>query len=136
MGSQIRSELQRLGIAKVDLAFRAVKMKSCAPRTDACWPAALDRQVHAGVSVQLRAGESGTAARDRGGSGAQSPARNASHGETAGIELEKIKPGMNKEDLDRVRQEISQAGFTSHSWPINQKPLRLQPVRLWRRARN
>jgi len=26
---------------------------------------------------------------------------------SAGIEIEKIKPGMNKEDLDRVRQEIS-----------------------------
>jgi hypothetical protein len=29
------------------------------------------------------------------------------HGGSAGIEIDKIKPGMNKEDLDRVRQEIS-----------------------------
>ena len=46
-------------------------------------------------------------ARIAGGSGAQSPARNATHGGSAGIEIDKIKPGMNKEDLDRVRQEIS-----------------------------
>jgi len=49
----------------------------------------------------------GLPARIAGGSGAQSPARNATHGGSAGIEIDKIKPGMNKEDLDRVRQEIS-----------------------------
>jgi hypothetical protein len=45
-------------------------------------------------------------ARIAGGSGAQTPSRNNMQG-GSGIEIDKIKPGMSKEDLERVRQDIS-----------------------------
>ena len=46
-------------------------------------------------------------ARIAGGSGAQHPARNLQQGISGGFELDKIKPGMSKEEHDRVRQEIA-----------------------------
>jgi hypothetical protein len=45
-------------------------------------------------------------ARITGGSGAHSSLRGPSENMPS-IEIEKIKPGMNKEDLERVRKEIS-----------------------------
>lgn len=105
--SQIRSELQRLGVAKVDLAFRAVK-----------------DDIVRGENGQLQAkGSEGKAigeylanfvqenpellpARISGGSGAQSSMRHAAEA-VPSIEIDKIKPGMSKEELERVRKEIS-----------------------------
>lgn len=107
-GSQIRSELQRLGIAKVDLAFRAVKDEIVRAEDGRLLARGTDgKSMQEYLSSFVQENPELLPARIAGGSGAQSPARNASHGGAAGIELEKIKPGMNKEDLDRVRQEIS-----------------------------
>jgi hypothetical protein len=107
-GSQIRSELQRLGIAKVDLAFRAVKDEIVRAEDGRLLARGTDgKSMQEYLSSFVQENPELLPARIAGGSGAQSPARNVSHGEVAGIELEKIKPGMNKEDLDRVRQEIS-----------------------------
>jgi hypothetical protein len=46
-------------------------------------------------------------ARIAGGSGVQTGSRKAVQGGSTGIEIEKIKPGMNQEDLERVRHEIA-----------------------------
>jgi hypothetical protein len=46
-------------------------------------------------------------ARIAGGSGAKAPTHNASPEASSGIALESIKPGMKKEELDQVRQEIA-----------------------------
>ena len=46
-------------------------------------------------------------ARIAGGSGVQTPAKGAAQDGPGAVEIEKIRPGMNKDDLDRVRREIS-----------------------------
>lgn len=106
--SQIRSELQRLGIAKVDLAFRAVKddiTRSEDGRLLSKGPEAKTLQDYLSNFVQQN--PELLPARISGGSGAKTPVRNASHEATSGIVLESIKPGMKKEDLEAVRAEIS-----------------------------
>ncbi len=113
-GAQIRAELHRLGVAKVDLAFRAVK-----------------DEIHRSEDGRLIArGDHGeVAARDYltqfvsdnpellparmvGGSGAGggSKSQNAGGG---GIDLDRIKPGMSEEDLERVRREIARVASQS-----------------------
>jgi hypothetical protein len=105
--AQIRTELQRLGVAKLELAFRAVKdefVRTEDGRLQTKGPEPKSLQEHLAGFVQEN--PELLPARIAGGSGAQSPARSASQG-SSGIELDKIKPGMSKEDLERVRQEIS-----------------------------
>jgi hypothetical protein len=107
--SQIRSELQRLGISKVDLAFRAVKdeiVRSEDGRLQARGPEAKSLQEYLNAFVQEN--PELLPARIAGGSGAHSPVKSSSQGgQGGGIELDKIKPGMSKEDHERVRQEIA-----------------------------
>lgn len=105
--ASIRAELQRLGVAKVDLAYRAVKD---------------DIQRTEDGRLVAKTGEGNLAARDylvqfvqenpellpariKGGSGIGSEPK-APLG-PSGIDLDKIRPGMSAEDLDRIRQEIS-----------------------------
>jgi hypothetical protein len=106
--SQIRSELQRLGIAKVDLAFRAVKddiTRSEDGRLLSKGPEPKTLQDYLSNFVQQN--PELLPARISGGSGAKTPVRSGSHEATSGIVLESIKPGMKKEDLEAVRAEIS-----------------------------
>lgn len=114
-GASIRSELQRLGVAKVDLAFKAVK--------DDIVRAEDGRLVGRGVQ-----GEMGVRdylmqfvnenpellpARIAGGSGASSTHKPAPVSTGGGFDLDKIKAGMSAEDLERVRQEISRVASQS-----------------------
>jgi hypothetical protein len=106
--SQIRSELQRLGVAKLDLAFRAVK--DDITRTE---DGQLRTKGPEGKSLQeylvgfVQDNPELLPARIAGGSGMQTPSKNTAHDTAGSLEIDKIKPGMNKEDLDRVRREIS-----------------------------
>jgi hypothetical protein len=106
--STIRAELQRLGVAKVDLAFKAVK--DDVQRTED------GRLVGTGENGALSLRDYLThfvnenpeflPARNLGGSGVLSGPRStlaASHS----VDLDKIKPGMSPEELERVRQEIA-----------------------------
>lgn len=112
--SQIRAELQRLGVSKVDLAFRVVKDE-------------VVRQADGSLAARTPQGEMGLReflsgfvqenpeflpARISGGSGMQTQPRNQG-GQTAGIELDRIKPGMSAEDLARVREQISHIALQS-----------------------
>ena len=105
--SQIRSELQRLGVAKLDLAFRAVKDDIC--RTE---DGRLQAKGADGKSLQeylagfVQENPELLPARITGGSGAQAPTRNSAPA-ASGITIDEIRPGMSKEELDRVRKEIS-----------------------------
>ncbi len=105
--SSIRAELQRLGVAKVDLAYRAVK-----------------DDVHRREDGQLiaRSGSGEVPVRDylkqfvqenpellpariTGGSGMGSGPKAVSN--TGALDLDKIRPGMNPEELEKIRQEVS-----------------------------
>lgn len=104
--SQIRSELQRLGVAKVDLAYKAVRddiIRAEDGQLQSKGPERRPMQEYLAGFVQQN--PEFLPARIAGGSGAHSGIRNA---DTApAIELDKIRPDMSKEDLDRVRKEIS-----------------------------
>ncbi len=105
--SQIRSELQRLGVLKVDLAFKAVKdeiIRAEDGRLQGRGPEAKPLSDYLAGFVQEN--PELLPARIAGGSGAAAPVRNT-QADGPGIEIDKIKPGMNKEDLERVRQHIS-----------------------------
>lgn len=103
----IRSELQRLGVAKLDLAFKAVKD---------------DIHRESDGSLQARSGEGPMPvqeflrkfvdenpellpARNLGGSGTTNAGRGSQT--SPGIDLDSIRPGMNKEEMARVRREIA-----------------------------
>lgn len=112
--SLIRAELQRLGVSKIDLAFKAVKDDLY--RTD---DGRLMARSDAGEELAARDylthfvsdNPELLPARITGGSGATGAGRTPASG--GGIDLDKIRPGMSPEELERVRQEISRvAGLT------------------------
>jgi hypothetical protein len=107
--SQIRTELQRLGVAKIDLAFKAVKDDIV--RTEDGRLIASDGQEHRAVQDYLRKfveeNPELLPARIAGGSGASTTTRNTVSAGSSGIDIDKIKPGMSKDELERVRQEVA-----------------------------
>ena len=102
--SAIRAELQRMGVAKIDLAYRAVK--------DDIYRGE-DGRLLAQGGAELRdylaqfVGENPELlpARVSGGSGASAGQR--SGGESRGVEIDRIRPGMSAEEMDRARQEVA-----------------------------
>ena len=103
----IKSELQQLGVSKVELAFRAV-------RDDV--RRAEDGKLYAQAeegSVPLRdflgqwvaANPEFKPARIAGGTGS-SPSRSGAAGASS-FELDRIRPGMSAEEMERARQEIN-----------------------------
>lgn len=94
-GASIRAELQKLGVAKIDLAFRAVK--------DDLQKSGAD-EMREYLSKFVAENPELMPARIAGGSGASAGQRSGSGG---GIDMDKIRPGMSAEDMERVRQEIA-----------------------------
>jgi hypothetical protein len=102
--SAIRAELQRMGVAKIDLAYRAVK--------DDIYRSE-DGRLMAQGGAEMRdylaqfVGENPELlpARVSGGSGASAGQRSGA--ESRGVEIDKIRPGMSAEELDRARQEVA-----------------------------
>lgn len=104
----IRAELQKLGVTKVDLAYKAVQ----------------DGVVRTADGRLIAQGESGEQpladflanfvqenpeflpARIAGGTGITGTQRAVTQANGGSIDLDKIGPSMSKEELDRVRQEI------------------------------
>jgi hypothetical protein len=111
--SSIRSELQRLGVTKVDLAFKAVRDDiqrgpdgRLVARTDGG-----EVGVREYLNSFLNDNPELLPGRIQGGSGAGSGHKAPI---TAGtIDIDKIRPGMSAEELDKVRQEI--ARIAGHS---------------------
>lgn len=105
--SSIRAELQRLGVAKVDLAYRAVK-DDIQRREDG---QLIARSGPGEVSVRdylaqfVQENPELLPARMTGGSGMGSGPKAASN--SGALDLDKIRPGMSPEELDKVRQEVS-----------------------------
>lgn len=103
----IRSELQRLGVAKVELAHKVVQGDVF--RTEDGRLAARTEHGEVGLKDYLSAFVSDNPeflpARISGGSGMAATQKGSVP--TAGsIDLDRIKPGMTREEMDRVRQEI------------------------------
>jgi hypothetical protein len=102
--SSIRAELQRMGVAKIDLAYRAVK--------DDIYRSE-DGRLLAQGGAELRdylaqfVGENPELlpARVSGGSGASAGQRSGA--ESRGVEIDRIRPGMSAEEMDRARQEVA-----------------------------
>ncbi|MGI8960622.1 MAG: hypothetical protein ACR2IV_12815 [Bryobacteraceae bacterium] len=106
--SQIRNELQRLGVAKVDLAFRAVKEDIVRGEDGRLQGKGLkDKSLQEYLTEFVHENPELLPARIAGGSGIQPARRNTVTGSLSAVDIESIRPGMNKEDLDRVRQEIA-----------------------------
>jgi len=105
--SAIRAELQRLGVAKVDLAFRAVREDIV--RTDDGRLIARGDSGEVAVKDYLadfvNANPEFLPARISGGSGV-TPGQKAPAAWPVSVDLDRIKPGMSREEMERVRQEI------------------------------
>lgn len=105
--SAIRTELQKLGVSKVDLAFRAVQ--------DGIYRSEDGRLVAKNENGEVTAKEylSGFVhenpeflpARITGGSGVTANQKAPAQSATS-VDIDKISPSMDKAELDRVRQEI------------------------------
>ncbi len=107
--SQIRSELQRLGVSKVDLAFKIVK-DEIVRSAEGALVAKTGDGVREFLTTFVQENPEFLPARIAGGSGSVSPQKNAA---AHGIELERIHPGMSREELQRVREHISQVALQS-----------------------
>jgi hypothetical protein len=105
--SSIRAELQRLGVAKVDLAYRAVR--DDVHRSDDGQLIARNGPGEVSLREYLKQfvqeNPELLPARITGGSGMGSGPKTASN--TGGFDLDKIRPGMSPEELEKVRQEVS-----------------------------
>jgi hypothetical protein len=105
--ASIRTELQRLGVTKVDLAFKAVKDEIVRGEDGRLFARTESGDVNAKeyLAKFLNENPELLPGRIQGGSGA-GPGEKAPVS-SSGFDLEKIRPGMSAEDLDRVRQEIA-----------------------------
>jgi hypothetical protein len=108
--SILRAELQRLGVAKVDLAFKAVK-DEITRSEDGRLVAKSD---HGDVSAKeylkqfVADNPELLPSRIAGGSGATGSGRaSAPAASSSSVDLDKLRPGMNPEELERIREEIS-----------------------------
>ncbi|HEY1337193.1 MAG TPA: hypothetical protein VGF59_06765 [Bryobacteraceae bacterium] len=103
----VRAELQRLGVAKIDLAFKAVQ--------DGIFRTEDGRLMARSETGEIPAKEYLTAfvsenpeflpARIAGGTGMTATLKAPAVGRDS-VDLEKIRPGMNAEEMQRVREEI------------------------------
>jgi hypothetical protein len=105
--SAVRAELQRLGVAKIDLAFKAVQ--DGVVRTQDGRLVARGDSGEVPVKDYLAAFVSENPeflpARIAGGTGMTTTLKAPATGRET-VELEKIRPGMSAEEMQRVREEI------------------------------
>ncbi len=103
----IRAELQRLGVQKVDLAFKAVQ--DSIRRTDD--GSLIGRGEHGEVSAKdylssfVKENPEFLPARIAGGTGITATLKSPATGGEP-ITLDRIRPGMSAEEMQRVREEI------------------------------
>ena len=110
----VRAELQRQGVAKLDLAYKAIR-DEIHRAEDGTLVAQGGGGIREHVEQFVKENPELLPARLAGGSGAGGGQR-SSPGE-APVELEKIRPGMSPEELNRVRQEIARvASLTLRGW--------------------
>lgn len=106
--STIRAELQRMGVAKIDLAFKAVKddVRRSEDGQFIAKNGALDVSLREYLTHFVSENPELLPARIAGGSGASAGHKLPAAGAST-FDLDKIRPGMSSEDLTKVREEIS-----------------------------
>jgi hypothetical protein len=105
--SAIKTELQKLGVAKVELAYRAVK-DDVYRGEDGRLMAQGGADIREYLTQFVNENPELLPARMSGGSGANAGQRGSGiSGMGGGVDLDMIRPGMSAEDRDRVRQEIA-----------------------------
>lgn len=112
--AQIRAELQRLGVAKVDLAFRAVRDDIHRAEDGRLLARGEQGEVNVRDYLSRFVNENPELlpARMVGGSGVGTGSKSQGNAGSA-MDLDRIKPGMSEEDLDRVRREIARIASQS-----------------------
>jgi len=102
----IRAELQRLGVSKVDLAFRAVKEDVVRNEHGRLVgrDASGDVELKDYLTRFVQENPELLPSRVGGGSGTSLTSRAATSGS---IDMDRIKPGMDPEEMERVRREIA-----------------------------
>jgi hypothetical protein len=116
--SAIRAELQRHGVVKLDLAFRAIKDDVKRGEDGRLTAVGTDGEVGLREYVARFVGENPEflPARISGGSGSPTAARTTLPAPPPfSAELDKIRPGMDKEDLERFRQEVARVALQTLS---------------------
>jgi hypothetical protein len=106
-GSALRAELQRLGVAKVDLAFKAVQ-DGIFRAEDGRLMAKVDGGEVSGrefLTAFLSENPEFLPARIAGGTGMTATVKAPTAG-TPTVDIENIRPGMSAEEMQRVREEI------------------------------
>lgn len=111
--SKVRAELQRLGVGKVDLAYKVIKDDLVHHEDGRVVAKTAEGEVglHDYLVGFVRDNPEFLPARIQGGSGVMSPPRGNAGGYA--IELERIRPGMSAEELQRVREQIAQVALNS-----------------------
>ena len=107
--SSVRSELQRLGVTKVDLAYRAVKDEITRTEDGRLFARTEEGEFPMREYLTRFVADNPELLPGRipGGSGASSGHTQPVTPTPAGVDLDSIRPGMSAEDLDKVRQEIA-----------------------------
>ena len=107
---QIRSELQRLGVTKIDLAHKAVRDDIQRTPEGALVARTSEGEFTAKdyLARFVQENPEFLPARIAGGSGMTTTPR---HSGGSSIELESIRPGMSPEEMQRVRDQIAQVAL-------------------------
>jgi hypothetical protein len=105
--SRIKAELQRHGVVKLDLAYRAVKDDVQRDSDGTLMARAAEGHVPLKDFVKLFLDDNPELlpARNTAGSGAQNPGRAKTN--SSSFDLDSIHPGMSREEMTRARQEIA-----------------------------
>ena len=106
--TNIRAELQKLGVTKVDLAYKAVQdgiVRMDDGRLIARGDSG-DQPITEYLTNFVQENPEFLPARIAGGTGMTGTHKAAPLANGGGIDLDKINPSMSKEEMDRVRQEI------------------------------
>ena len=103
LATAIRAELQRLGVVKVDLAYRAVQ--DGIARSEDGRMMAGDQPMGEYLAGFVEENPEFLPARIAGGTGMTGAQKTAPAG-AAAVDFDRIGPSMSKEELERARQEI------------------------------